>query len=95
MPQVIRDRGLSDDYDIGGLEAYKATKECRDKRIKYSTMTYLIAKNEAQSMVAIHFPSLDLIFLIVDPEKEGDDKFTPRPEASTNPPTTIDPPLTT
>lgn len=70
-----------------GVEAYKATKQCHDELINYSTMTCFVGKkNEIRSKVAIRFPGLDLTFLNMDSEEDGNES-TLGPEASTNPPT--------
>lgn len=56
------------------IKAYRATKECDEGWIKYSTMTYLIEKNEVRSKVVIDFSSLNLTFLDVDSKKEDDEE---------------------
>lgn len=77
---------------LEGVEAYKASKDYHDERIKYSTMTYLIGKDEVRSKVAIHFPGLDLTFLDMESKEEDDDKSALELRANVDPPAIANPP---
>lgn len=70
---------------LEGMEAYKLFKDYLNQKIDYSTRSYLVGKDEVRSKVATRFSDLDLIFF--DDELEVEDKPTPKPEPTIDPPT--------
>lgn len=77
-----------------GVEAYKFSKDCKNKKIKYSVEAYLVGKNKVLSKVDICFLGLNLTFLDEESEDKDDEpapelEIVADPLAATNPPTLI------